>query len=160
MSKKPAIRRFEGMCKGDPFVVETRLTNDAAVKALRESGNDFNLNCADHVEIEGSKFAKANMIAWGFRKAEAILNAPEATCLSEAVRKIVAFKRPLKTMAGDFPIKVSLAGERSKHHGKYLIGNGGAFRDPASRFYGFAEPDGSWTPRDETPAEVIEALTS
>ncbi len=160
MSKKPATRKFEGTCKGDPFTVETTLTNDQAVAALRASGNDFNLNCADHVEIEGSRFAKPNLIAWGFRKAEALINAPEPTTLSEAVRKIVKFKKPLKIMAGDYPVKVSLAGPNSKHHGRYLIGNGGVFRHPDSRFYGYGDPDGSWTPRDETPAEVIEALTS
>lgn len=160
MSKKPATRKFEGLCKGSPFEVTTTLTNEAAVTALRASGNEFSMNCADHVEIEGSKFAKPNLVAWGFRKAEAILNAPAATTLSESVLKIVAFRRPLKTNVEGFDIKVSLAGPNSKHCGKYIIGNGGVFRSPSARFYGYAEPDGSWTPRDDTPAEVIAALTS
>jgi len=160
MSKKPATRKFEGMCKGAPFTVETTLTNEAAVKILRASGNEFSMNCADHVEIEGSRFAKPNLVAWGFRKAEALANAPEPTRLSEAILSIVKFRKPLKIDVGEYPVKVSLAGPNSKHSGRYLIGNGGVFRHPDSRFYGYGEPDGSWTPRDETPQEVIEALTS
>jgi hypothetical protein len=162
------IRPFTGTHKGEEFTVKTKMTDAEAIEALRETGNKFNLDCADHIELLAlsetnprvGRMVKANMVAWGFRKAEALANAPGPTCLSKAILKVVKFKRPFKDVLDDGQaVRVSLGGPDSKNAGRYIITDPTrAFRAPGS-FFGFAEPDGSWTPRDDCPASIIDALT-
>ena len=140
------------------FEVRTALTDAEAMALLRGEGSEFALDCANEIDKMSRSFEhKANLVAWAFKLAERIANPPPTVSLSGAIRGMVRFRKPLKGMADGNPFKVSLCGANSRHAGSYSITDGGPFG--SNQFYGYAKPDGTWTPTQATPEAIVAALT-
>lgn len=157
MSKsEKRIFSYDGTNKGKAnWDLETKLSDDDAIKFLGGiDGENFKNSCAFEINKmkAGFKFSQ-NMVAWGFKLAEDAKNPPKALTLSTAIQKMVACRRPL---VGE-NLKVVQHGARSKYCGQYTITDGGEY--PSAAFYGRADKNGNWTPRGNTPQEVIDALT-
>jgi hypothetical protein len=160
--KTATEREFSGSGKrSGPFTLKSTLTDDECIAALGgiDKPETFEGKCAFEVHKQANGFGgRENMIAWAFRMAENIVNPPPGVMLSETVRGMVAFRRPLKGEVDGEAFKVSLCGPNSKHMGSYSITDGEAFG--SNRFYGYAEPDGMWRPTQKTPESVVKKLTS
>ena len=75
--------------------------------------------------------------------------------LPESILKRVKPRHPMAFVAGTFPVHIRQCGSQSKHSGKFQITDGTGF---GGAFYGYATPEGEWTPTRATPPEVIEAI--
>lgn len=161
-----ASRVFEGTRKGQPFTVTTSLTDAQAIEVLRVGGSEgFAADCAAQIELMGLAKernlpikVRMNLVAWGFRMAEEKLNRVTLT-LHPSYLSRVAFRRPLTFAVGDEVVSISICGSTSKHAGKYRVSNGQPFGSPDQKFYGFADPNGTWAATKVTPSTVVEALT-
>lgn len=160
------IFKYDGRGKKSDFNVTTKLTDTEAINLLTggkgiQPGTEsetFAEKCAFEIHKLAAGFrARGNMIAWGFKLAEEKANPVPASCLSASVLSMVRFRKPLKGEVDGEPFKVSLCGARSRHSGKYTITDGGPFGQ--NRFYGYAEPNGAWTPARVTPPSVVAKLT-
>ena len=160
------IFKYDGRKRKADFNVTTELSDETAINLLTdgagiEPGNvadTFASKCAFEIHKVANGFrGRDNMVAWGFKLAEEKANPVAPLVLGDSVLSLVAFRRPLRGEVNGHPFKVSLCGERSRHCGKYAITDGKAFSE--SQFYGYAEPDGSWSPSRRTPEEVIAKLT-
>lgn len=163
MARKKNERTFEGTSrKAGAFEVTTSLTNSEAVTQLRAMGNDFASDCADHIELmemgETRKLPvkyRANLVAWGFRLIDDVVNRIVLT-LPASITERVRYRKPMAfAAAGDLPVHIRQCGPDSKHEGKYQITDGTGF---GGAFYGFASPDGEWSPTRATPKAVVEAI--
>ena len=154
-------RSFEGTRKGAAFTIETKLTDDEAIKAIGGfDGSGFKPDCAFEIHrmAAGGNF-KSHLVAWGFRMAEEALNPKVEITLSKKLRDLVRFRKPYSwiTKEGEV-IHIRLSGPNSRHAGKYALTNGMPFRDSSQKFYGFATPKGKWTPTHVTPEAVVAAV--
>jgi hypothetical protein len=124
---------------------------------------DFAITCADHIELMELASTrklpisyKPNLVAWGFRLIEDDANRVTLT-LPEKLRDRVAFRKPLAFVAGgEYPVTIRVCGVNSKHHGKYQITDGTGF---GGAFYGYASPDGEWSPTRSTPDAVVKEIS-
>lgn len=157
---------YDGRGRKPDFEVRTRLTDQEAILELTNgqgiqpgmASDTFESKCAFEIHKQAHGFGgRSNMIAWGFKLAEEKRNPVAPSKLSEEIRSMVRFRRPLTGEAEGNPFRVSLCGDRSTHAGEYAITDGGPYG--RNRFYGYAKPDGTWKPTRSTPKAVIDRLT-
>lgn len=151
--------------RGQEIDFSTTLTDAQAVKLLGGiKGDDFNNKCA--FEINQLKVSAANpvenLVAWGFFNAQKIADGfgPKPLCiLSDQLQRRVICGRPYTREIDGFTVKVKQGGARAKVIGRYVIDDGGAYRQ--NEFYGFGdEESGEWQPTNTTPQTIVDLLTS
>lgn len=148
---------------GETVTVTTKLTDQECIAALGGYENDsFDAKCAFEVHKLSHGFrCNEKMVAWGFIKAEEKANGVKRTGmpLSPIILSMVRERKPLRIPVGNGVVKISKAGPGSKHRGSYILNNDEPFGSPRSVFYGFATPEGVFTPARGATQEIIEAVT-
>ena len=155
-----AKRTFQYDGKRRSVNVTTNLTDAKAIKLLGGfDGAGFQAECAFEInKMKNGHKAREGLVAWGFKIAHDLAHPVKPCVLSDALQRRVFYRKPLNQLSDDgYPFKVTQCGPRSKHHGKYQIGDGGEY--PRAEFYGYADGEtGEWKPTNSCPKSVIEAL--
>ena len=151
--------------RGTEIDFSTTLTDAQAVKLLGGIvGEEFNNKCAfeiNQLRVSGAN-PKEGLIAWGFFNANKIANGegPKPLCvLSAQLMRRVVCGRPYRREIEGCTVLVKQGGARAKVPGRYVVDDGGEYRN--NQFYGFGdEESGEWQPTDSTPQNIIDLLTS
>ena len=150
---------------GEVVTVTTKLSDSEAIEILggiAQTTETFDSKCAFEIHKLRHGFrCNEKMVAWGFISAERKSNpvTREGVALSPIILSMVRERKPLRIPVGAGVVKVSKAGPGSKHAGSYILNNDEPFGSPRAVFYGFATPEGVFTPARGATPEVVEAVT-
>lgn len=150
---------------GDRITVTTPLSDAEALDVLggetvARNGTDFKAKCAFEIykAVHGFRASEAlfkwgHVLAYEAKHGKAKSNG-EKCRIPALTLDMVRERKPLRI---DLPdggvVRIGKCGPGAKNPGSYVLNNDVAFRQPGSKFYGYATPEGEWTlTRDVTDA--------